>query len=288
MAEISIKDRTAELRPNNYRAGRSGGKVELVVLHDTTGTTKEPHLNNEPADWCERLAQGTANYLLTGNNGGGPSCHYQIGPEKSGAWVQRLCREDDTAWHAAGFPIQNVFVTESGNRLDGYTSSGDTEVNAYSIGIERFGSAGERAEDLPKQKAVMVALCLDIARRRNLKSWQFVTHDWLQVNRNDGNIFLADVRKAVDDMWAGNGGSGGGLQPGERELNGFTMRGEILARWSIFKDDNLSLATFGLPLSEEYEVKEDGTTRQDFEKTTLVFNGALTGAWRVQGAHVKR
>lgn len=194
VAAPNIVDLTSKLSQDNYSGGRAGLGVKLIVLHDTAGTSANPDSNSLQINFSAR-EQGTINWFLSG---GAASIHYMIGPEATGAKIYRLCREEDTAWHAAGKPTRNVFVAPDGTRLEG-SLEGVSKVNRGSIGIERWGIPNEAVGT--KQTQALISLVVDIARRYALKPEQVTSHQFLQTDRSDGNVLLDECRAAVTALW---------------------------------------------------------------------------------------
>lgn len=258
---------------DNYTPGRAGFKVCAIVLHTTAGPGDD---NSASFAQVQSREQATINWLLTG----AASVHYMVGPEITGAKIYRLCREEDTAWHAAGWPTRNVFVAPDGTRLEG-SVDGVSKVNCGSIGIERWGRVGESVG--AAQRATLIDLVTDIARRYSLKSQQVISHQWLQTDRSDGNEVLSECRAAVAAMW-NVPNSPPVTNPNEELLNGFTLRGEIRQHWKNYG----GLIAFGYPLSNEFVDPTSGLTTQVFEREVLQFFPQNQAPYRVQGLQLGR
>jgi hypothetical protein len=271
MSPLTVIDKTASLSPNNYSPGRAGMKMQCIVLHDTVGTLSMPDSNQLTGVNYLARELSTANFLLTS---GQASVHYMIGAEAVGGKIYRLCREKDTAWHAAGTPVRNVFVAPDGTRLEGGLE-GVSKINLGSIGIERWGAINEPIG--AEQLASMTALVCDIALRYKLTAEQIVSHKWLQTDRADGEVLLIHLRNAVTEMWHN---INGGIVPfPDTNVRYFPETNQYVINYLAdgtrlgFLDywrNNGGLSIFGYPISgatgDDSRFSESGLIVQWFER----------------------
>jgi hypothetical protein len=197
-----IIDLTADT-PSSVYSGRAGHAIIQLVLHDTAGSEKNPDKNDLPlsVEGFRARERATIRWF---QGGGGLSIHYLIGPEKTGAPIYRLCREEFAAYHVGGNPEWGFPARwrdpVTGAMWEG-ARNGIGALNVISIGIERWGFPNEKVG--PFQTRAMLTLCQDIASRHNLVPERIVAHRELQGNRTDGGAMLEQVRQAVRNMRQG-------------------------------------------------------------------------------------
>lgn len=280
----SIIDRTSEIRQGNYSPGRRNVEPAVFVLHDTVGSGSSPDRNDLPLT-VEQFAvreEATARYLLSS---GQASIHFLIGPEATGARIQALCREQDTAWHAAGQPIRNTYTTPSGVLLVGQLPGDNvSRLNRYSIGAEIWGAPDEPI--YPRQQAALIYLTQYLGAKYQLKSQQVNSHMFFQRDRTDGEKYLAIAREALKptvpvvlpfgyqltkEGWLLCTLTGkilkGAILHYLATLNG-SVAAPTLLNWANRIETFTNM--FGLPVSDEHSV--DGVVEQYFERNRLVYN----------------
>lgn len=288
---IAITDLSGQIADSNHAKGRNGLTLACIVLHDTAGAYDNNNMSDLAA--LKRIEQATLNWLL--GQSGAASAHYMIGAEKLGAKIYKLCKEENTAYHAAGKPTRNTFFWNGVSYGGVMPYDGCSKINRGSIGIEVFGQPNEIRG--PYQEAALLYLVTDIAKRHNLVTEQIISHRWLQTNRTDGEIMLDKCRAAVtvsnepqvlpydsvltadDFLFVG--------------ATGYLIKGAILDAFLTFSGaiaapSQAEYATriiqavkvYGLPKSEETDY------RQKFEKGTLVYNPNEADGWQTRLATV--
>lgn len=290
-ATIEVIDKSGQLADSNYAPGRNGLNVASIVLHDTAGAYDNNNSNDLAA--LKRAEQATLNWLLF--QSGSASAHYLIGAEKLGATIYRLCKEENTAYHAAGKPIRNTFYWNGISYAGVMPYDNCSKINRGSVGIEVFGQADEIRG--ANQEAALVTLVTDIAKRHNLVAEQIISHKWLQTDRTDGEALLDKCRIAVTNASVPQ------VLPYDSVLTadgflfvgatGYLIKGAILDAFLTFSGalpppSQAEYATrvmqavkvYGLPKSEETNYQ------QKFEKGTLVYNPYEPEGWQTRLATV--
>ncbi len=83
----------------NFRAGRAGQKLDLIVVHR-----------------CEGSGPGTVAYFQT--RAADVSAQFVVG--EKGAWITQMVHVADTAWHACAFNGRSVGIEPAGYSKDGF------------------------------------------------------------------------------------------------------------------------------------------------------------------------
>lgn len=291
---IKIIDKSGQLADSNYAAGRNDLSVACVVLHDTAGA----YDNNQLTDLIalKRIEQATLNWLLSqSGSSSASSAHYLIGAEKLGATIYRLCKEENTAYHAAGKPIRNTFYWNGVSYAGVMPYDNCSKINRGSIGIEVFGQAEEVRG--ANQETALTTLVTDIAKRHNLVAEQIISHKWLQTDRTDGEALLDKCRIAVTNASIPQPLPYDSVLTADSFLfvgaTGYLIKGAILDAFLTFSGalpppSQAEYATrimqavkvYGLPKSEE------ANYQQKFEKGTLVYNPYEPEGWQTRLATV--
>ncbi len=190
--------------------------IDCVVLHYTGMPTSAAAL----ARLCDAAAQ--------------VSCHYFV--EEDGAILQ-LVREQRRAWHAG---------------LSGWR--GVTDLNANSIGIEIVnpGHDGGLPDFPAAQINAVIALCRDIARRRNIQPEDFLAHSdiaparkidpgekfpWAQLAAAGLGVWVVPAPFAAGRAWR-NGDAGAEVAALRKNLVrvGFTLPAEPIVAQDCYDD----------------------------------------------------